>query len=123
MDSMEREAFIWILTGTAYETFFPLHSVPYSFQNRLERIRKALGGRTRIVLHGTNDFPDEIMKRCISGGVTKVNLNKLIMDKYTEHVNSKTGKMEYSKLMEGGIDAYQELIEHQMDVLGSTGKA
>lgn len=91
--------------------------------DRLERIRKALGGRTRIVLHGTNDFPDDIMKRCILGGVTKVNLNKLIMDKYTEHVNCKTGKMEYSKLMEGGIDAYQELIEHQMDVLGSTGKA
>lgn len=63
------------------------------------------------------------MRRCIAGGVTKVNLNKLIMDKYTEHINSQTGKVEFSQLMEGGIDAYQELIEHQMDVLGSTGKA
>ena len=63
------------------------------------------------------------MKKCIAGGVTKVNLNKLIMDKYTEHINARTGRMEFSKLMEGGIDAYQTLIEHQMDVLGSTGKA
>ena len=91
--------------------------------HRLERIRRALGGRIRIVLHGTNDFPDDIMKKCVVGGVTKVNLNKLIMDKYTEYINARTGQVEFSKLMEGGIDAYQSLIAHQMDVLGSTGKA
>ena len=39
----------------------------------LERIRQKINGRVRLVLHGTNSFPEDVMQKCIKGGVTKFN--------------------------------------------------
>ncbi|KAF4341195.1 NAD(P)-binding domain protein [Fusarium beomiforme] len=35
-----------------------------------------VNARVRVVLHGTNDFPEYIMKACINSGVSKINVNK-----------------------------------------------
>lgn len=90
---------------------------------RLEDIRKAVDGRVKIVLHGTNDFSEEIMQRCIKGGVSKVNVNKLVLDDYLKHLKREASRLPLTQLMEEGMDKVVRLMEWQFDVCGSTGKA
>ena len=94
-----------------------------STDNRLEAIRIAAGGRVRIALHGTNDFPEDVMERCIKGGVSKVNVNKLILDDYLQHLKKNASTMSLTVLLEEGVKEVQRMMEWQMDVCGSTGKA
>jgi fructose-bisphosphate aldolase, class II len=91
--------------------------------DRLDMIRDKVAGRVRIVLHGTNDFPEDVMKRCIAGKVSKVNVNKLILDDYLVHIKTKSATASLTTLMEEGVEKIQKLMEWQMDVCGSTGKA
>ncbi|KAI3587424.1 ketose-bisphosphate aldolase [Fusarium oxysporum f. sp. albedinis] len=91
--------------------------------DRLEMIRSRVNGRVRVVLHGTNDFPEGIMKACIKGGVSKVNVNKLVLDDYLIHIKEQASKLNLTTLMEVGVEKAQKLTEWQMDVCGSTGKA
>ncbi|KAF5562290.1 tagatose 1 6-diphosphate aldolase [Fusarium phyllophilum] len=91
--------------------------------DRLEMIRSRVNGRVRVVLHGTNDFPEDIMKSCIKGGVSKVNVNKLVLDDYLVHIKEQASKLNLTTLMEEGVEKAQKLTEWQMDVCGSTGKA
>jgi fructose-bisphosphate aldolase class II len=63
------------------------------------------------------------MKKCIKGGVSKVNVNKLILDDYLEHLKKNASKLSLTTLMEEGVKEVQRLMERQMDVCGSTGKA
>lgn len=86
-------------------------------------IREKTAGRVRIVLHGTNDFPEDIMKRCIANSVSKVNVNKLVLDDYLVHLKEKAPKLSLTTLMEEGVTETRRLTEWQMDVCGSTGKA
>lgn len=62
----------------------------------------------RITLHGTNDFPEDIMKRCIRGGVSKVNVNKLILDDYLQHLQKNASKLSLTVLMEEGCERSAE---------------
>ncbi|KAF4461075.1 tagatose 16-diphosphate aldolase [Fusarium albosuccineum] len=91
--------------------------------DRLEKIRASVAGRVRIVLHGTNDFPDDIMQRCIAGGISKVNVNKLVLTSYHAHLGENAASKSLTELMEGGLREAQRLMEWQMDVVESTGKA
>jgi fructose-bisphosphate aldolase class II len=77
----------------------------------------------RIALHGTNDFPEDVMKKCVRGGVSKVNVNKLILDDYLKHLQKNASKLSLTVLMEDGVKEVQRLMEWQMDVCGSTGRA
>ncbi|KAF5547759.1 tagatose 1 6-diphosphate aldolase [Fusarium mexicanum] len=91
--------------------------------DRLEMIRSKVNGRVRVVLHGTNDFPEDIMKACIKGGISKVNVNKLVLDDYLVHIKELSSKLSLTTLMEEGVEKAQKLTEWQMDVCGSSGKA
>lgn len=91
--------------------------------NSLESIRKATDGKAQLVLHGTNTFPDETMQGCIKGGMTRCNVNELVLFKYNKYVAENTGKVPLTELMGKGTDLIQEQIEYQMDVMGSSGKA
>lgn len=74
-------------------------------------------------MHGTNGLPEEVMKECIKCGITKVNVNKLVLSDYLKHLKSNSATMPLTKLMEEGVEKAQALIEWQMDVCGSSGKA
>lgn len=76
-----------------------------------------------MVLHGTNGFPEYIMKDCVKHGMTRCNVNELVLNKYSAYVKENTGKVPLTTLMEEGTKLIQELVEWQMDVQGSTGKA
>lgn len=86
-------------------------------------IKNKVAGRVRIVLHGTNDFPEDIMKRCISYSTTKINVNKLVLDDYLILMKEQASKLSLTTLMEEGVKESQKLMEWQMDVCGSTNQA
>ena len=77
----------------------------------------------QLVMHGTNGFPPEIMQKCIDRGVTRVNVNKLVMDPYFEYTAEKTGKVPLTEQMNTGTDLIQKACEEWMDYIGSSGKA
>jgi len=62
------------------------------------------------------------MQNCIKGGMTRCNVNELVLHKYSKYVAENTVKTPLTELMAKGTDLIQELIEYQMDVMGSTGK-
>jgi fructose-bisphosphate aldolase, class II len=56
--------------------------------------------------------------------VSKVNVNKLVLDDYLVHLRTKAATTpQLTTLMEEGVDKIRRLVEWQMDVCGSTGKA
>ncbi|CAK7237828.1 hypothetical protein SBRCBS47491_010163 [Sporothrix bragantina] len=97
---------------------------------RLDMVREAVkaasakaGRGVRVVLHGTNDFSEDVMKKCIRGGVSKINVNKLVLDDYLVFQKNESAGLPSTTLVERGIATTQTLVEWQMDVCGSTGKA
>jgi fructose-bisphosphate aldolase class II len=75
------------------------------------------------VLHGTNGFAPDLMKRCVAAGVTKINVNRLVLDDYYEHLNANVGKMGHTQLIEEGIEKVTQLTMKWMEICGSAGKA
>ena len=90
---------------------------------RLREIRIKVQGRVRIALHGTNGFKPELMKKCISEGVAKVNVNKLVLDDYSDHLKENAGKIPQTKLMEQGVEMVVKQTRQWMEICGSAGKA
>ena len=112
-----------VLEFERYEVFGTRAGFCAEHSPRLEAIRATAAGRVRIALHGTNDFSEEIMKDCIKGGVSKVNVNKLVLDDYLQHLKQNASKLSLTTLMEDGVKEVQRRMEWQMDVCGSAGKA
>ena len=63
------------------------------------------------------------MATCIARGMTRVNVNGLVLSKYNAYVAENTGKIPLTKLLETGTDLIQEMCEKWMDDLGCSGKA
>jgi fructose-bisphosphate aldolase class II len=89
---------------------------------RLRQIRSQLYGNVRTVLHGTNGFKPELMKTCIAEGVSKINVNRLVLDGYFEHLHANAGKMPHTTLMEHGVEKVVEQTIEWMEICGSAGK-
>ncbi|KLU92611.1 hypothetical protein MAPG_11556 [Magnaporthiopsis poae ATCC 64411] len=109
--------------NAAKQATVPIARGPVLDWDRLESIRRAAAGRVRLVLHGTNGFPENVMRRSIAGGVSKVNVNKLVLDDYLVHLRQNASKLSLTELMEQGVKEARRLMEWQMDVVGSTGRA
>ena len=77
----------------------------------------------RLVLHGTNSFDEKTMRQCIKGGVSKINVNKLVLDDYLTHLKQSASRLSLTQLMEEGVEHVVKLMEWQMDVCFSAGKA
>lgn len=89
---------------------------------RLARIRERIGGRVKVVLHGTNGFAPETMRQCISAGISKVNVNRLVLDDYYAHLRSEVARLPHTALIEGGIDRVVAQTVEWMEICGSAGK-
>lgn len=89
---------------------------------RLHGIFKALNGRARLVLHGTNDFSPELSKACIQAGVSKFNVNKLVLDPWYDYIRANINKP-VTQVIDEGIEVLIESMERWMDIMGSSGKA
>jgi fructose-bisphosphate aldolase, class II len=90
---------------------------------RLESINKQIDKRVFVALHGTNDFPAEVMQRCIRSGAIKLNVNKLILEVGNEVLRKHAADWPLVKLIDEQIRVIQEETERWMDICGSSGKA
>ena len=89
--------------------------------DRLKMINQEVGDRARLVLHGTDTFDEAIYSKCIQHGITKVNINSVVNQRYLAlHRQSQLGLL---ALTEQSTTAMQEEVERCMDELKSTGKA
>ncbi|KAF2009639.1 fructose-bisphosphate aldolase, partial [Aaosphaeria arxii CBS 175.79] len=91
--------------------------------DRLESIDKQINKRVLIALHGTNDFPPAILRRCIESGTVKLNVNKLILEVWNQFLRENASKLGIVSLLDEGMKVLQEETERWMDICGSSGKA
>jgi len=108
--------------GNVHGNYGGIENIKLDFP-RLESIQKATKGKVQLVLHGTNTFPEATMQGCVKGGMTRCNVNELVLSKYNKYVAENTGKVPLTELMGTGTKYIQELVEWQMDVMGCSGKA
>lgn len=90
--------------------------------DRLASIYSQVGDRVQLVLHGADPFTEEIFKKCIANGVTKVNINKGMNKHYAAVQEEMRGKP-LTTVIEAGTKRMQEAVEKYMHQLGSVGKA
>ncbi len=92
---------------------------------------KAKVGDMPLVLHGGTGIPDDQIKKAISLGVAKINVNtecQLVFQeatrKYIEEGKDQIGKgFDPRKLLAPGFDAIKAKVKEKMELFGSAGKA
>ena len=90
-----------------------------------------LTGDMPLVLHGGTGIPEDMIKKAISLGVAKINVNTecqlsfaAATRKYIEEGKDQQGKgFDPRKLLAPGFEAIKETVKEKMEVFGSVGKA
>jgi fructose-bisphosphate aldolase class II len=88
-------------------------------------------GSTPLVLHGGTGIPEDMIKKAISMGVSKINVNtecQLVFAdatrKYIEEGLDLTGKgFDPRKLLAPGTDAIKRVVKEKMELFGSINRA
>ncbi len=96
----------------------------------LEKINEATG-TTPLVLHGGTGIPEEMIKKAISLGVAKINVNTecqlsfaAATRKYVEAGKDLEGKgFDPRKLLAPGFEAIKATVKEKMELFGSIGQA
>jgi fructose-bisphosphate aldolase class II len=91
--------------------------------DRLEKVKEAVGGKVKIVLHGTNAFDQELFQESVRHGISKINVNKQVIDPWKEMMGEREGFLPITRLMEDSMLIFQREVERLMDECGSSGKA
>ena len=92
---------------------------------------KALIGDLPLVLHGGTGIPADMIKKAISLGVAKINVNtecqlyfQAATRKYIEEGKDLVGKgFDPRKLLAPGFEAIKEIVKEKMELFGSVNKA
>ena len=96
----------------------------------LDKINKATSG-VPLVLHGGTGIPADMIKRSISLGVSKINVNTecqlafaAATREYIEAGKDKESKgFDPRKLLAPGVDAIKATVKEKIELFGSAGKA
>ena len=96
----------------------------------LENVKAAVGDMP-LVLHGGTGIPEDMIKKAISLGVAKINVNTecqltfaAATMEYIEAGKDKSGKgFDPRKLLAPGADAIKATVKEKMELFGSVGKA
>ena len=96
----------------------------------LEKVKEATGDMP-LVLHGGTGIPEDMIKKAISLGVAKINVNTECQlsfaeatRKYIEAGKDQQGKgFDPRKLLAPGAEAIRATVKEKMELLGSVGKA
>jgi fructose-bisphosphate aldolase class II len=103
-----------------------LYPVPKQLDlDLLAELRAALPGY--LSLHGGSGTPEDQFRGAVERGISKININSEMRKTYrtTLEAQLKANPDQYAviKLMGPVVDAVQAVVEHKMDVFGSTGKS
>ena len=96
----------------------------------LENVKAAVGDMP-LVLHGGTGIPEDMIKKAISLGVAKINVNTecqltfaAATREYIVAGKDKSGKgFDPRKLLAPGADAIKATVKEKMELFGSVGKA
>ena len=96
----------------------------------LEQVKAAVGDMP-LVLHGGTGIPEDMIKKAISLGVAKINVNTecqlffaAATREYIEAGKDLKGKgFDPRKLLNPGFDAIKAKVKEKMELFGSVGKA
>ena len=108
---------------------YPANWEGLSFET-LDAIQQRTGAMP-LVLHGGTGIPDDMIKKAISLGVAKINVNTECQlsfadatRKYIEAGKDLEGKgFDPRKLLKPGTDAIMATVKEKMELFGSVGKA
>lgn len=108
---------------------YPANWKGLSFET-LAAVKEAVGDMP-LVLHGGTGIPEDMIKKAISLGVAKINVNTecqlafaAATRKYIEAGKDLEGKgFDPRKLLAPGFDAIKETVKTKMELFGSVGKA
>ena len=108
---------------------YPANWKGLSFET-LEAV-KAKVGNTPLVLHGGTGIPEDMIKKAISLGVAKINVNTecqlafaAATRKYIEEGKDLEGKgFDPRKLLAPGTEAIKQTVREKITLFGSAGKA
>ena len=108
---------------------YPANWKGLSFET-LAAVKEAVGDMP-LVLHGGTGIPEDMIKKAISLGVAKINVNTECQlafadatRKYIEAGKDLEGKgFDPRKLLAPGFDAIKETVKTKMELFGSVGKA
>ena len=80
-----------------------------------------------LVLHGGSGIPDELIKKAISCGITKININTELQIAWSKAARSFLNENEKvydpRKIIKGGEVAMKEMIKEKVMLFGSNNKA
>jgi fructose-bisphosphate aldolase class II len=108
--------------GNVHGAYNGVENIQLDFP-RLASIREASRGKVTIVMHGTNEFTADIFRQCVAAGMTRLNVNQVVLCDYEEYCKTHAGRTPLTEFMEEGTRLIQKRIEWMMDAVGSTGKA
>lgn len=108
---------------------YPANWPGLSFET-LEAVKKEVGDMP-LVLHGGTGIPADMIKKAISLGVAKINVNtecqlafQEATRKYIEEGKDQQGKgFDPRKLLAPGAEAIKATVKEKMELFGSVGKA
>lgn len=108
---------------------YPANWAGLSFET-LDAIQK-LTGEMPLVLHGGTGIPEDMIKKAIDLGVSKINVNTecqltfaAATRKYIEEGKDNQGKgYDPRKLLAPGAEAIKATVKEKMELFGSVGKA
>lgn len=111
-----------VAIGTAHG---PYKGEPRLDFARLEKIRHLVD--VPLVLHGASGVPDEAIKKAISLGVCKINIDTDLRQAFTAAMKQvlaeKPGEFDPRKLLGPGRDALKEVAKQKIKLFGSAGRA
>ena len=108
---------------------YPDNWAGLSFET-LDAVQKKTGSMP-LVLHGGTGLPEDMIKKAISLGVSKINVNtecqlsfQAATRKYIEEGKDLEGKgFDPRKLLAPGFEAIKATVKEKMELFGSVGKA
>ncbi len=108
---------------------YPENWAGLSFDTLAEIQKKT--GEMPLVLHGGTGIPADMIKKAISLGVSKINVNTecqlsfaAAVRKYVEEGKDLVGKgFDPRKLLAPGVEAIKATVKEKMELFGSVGKA
>lgn len=108
---------------------YPANWAGLSFET-LDAVQK-LTGEMPLVLHGGTGIPEDMIKKAIDLGVSKINVNTECQltfaeatRKYIEEGKDLQGKgYDPRKLLAPGVEAIKATVKEKMELFGSIGKA
>lgn len=114
--------YLAVSIGTAHGIY---QQTPNLHFDRLEEISKAV--QRPVVLHGGSDVPDEQVKRAISLGIAKINVDTELRQAFTRglqnYMDEQPEDIVLANSLGAGLAQMKEKVKEKIDVFGSAGYA